>query len=83
MSVTIDWITLGGIFAMLVFQWGIYRDMRTLSDRVSRLEGRLSGIETQIASLSDHVSRLEGRLSGVESVIGIRFRTPELNREMA
>ena len=52
MNITTDWITLGGIVAILIFLWNIYGDMRTLSDRVSRLEGRMSGVEVQVGMLA-------------------------------
>ncbi len=34
-----DWITIGVGVAILGFLWSLHRDMRNLSDRVSRLEG--------------------------------------------
>ena len=52
MNITTDWITLGGIVAILIFLWNIHYDMRTLSDRVSRLEVRMSGVEGQIGMLA-------------------------------
>ncbi len=51
MDITIEWISLGGTVAILVFLWGIHRDMGALSDRVSRLEGRMAGVESQISML--------------------------------
>jgi len=34
---TTDWITIGVGVAILGFLWSLHRDMRNLSDRVSRL----------------------------------------------
>ncbi|MCY4350783.1 MAG: hypothetical protein OXC25_13145 [Thiotrichales bacterium] len=39
MNINPDWITLAGIAAILGFLWSLHRDMRSLSDRVSRLAG--------------------------------------------
>jgi len=39
MNVDPDWITLAGIVGIIAFLWNLHRDMRSLSDRVSRLEG--------------------------------------------
>ena len=53
MTITTDWISLAGIVAILVFLWNIHRDMRTLSDLVSRFEGRMSGDEGKIGMLAN------------------------------
>ena len=39
MNVNPDWITLAGVVGIIAFLWSLHRDMRSLSDRVSRLEG--------------------------------------------
>ncbi|MCY4007575.1 MAG: hypothetical protein OXE84_12245 [Rhodobacteraceae bacterium] len=33
------WITLARIATIIAFLWSLHRDMRSISDRVSRLEG--------------------------------------------
>jgi len=43
LSVTSDWITLGGIAAILVFLWNLHRDMADLRERMARLEGLFEG----------------------------------------
>lgn len=42
-SITSDWITLGGIVAILVFLWNLHRDMADLRERMARLEGLFEG----------------------------------------
>ena len=39
MTINPDWITLAGIVTIIAFLWNLHRDLRGLSDRVSRLEG--------------------------------------------
>ena len=39
-----EYVIIGGVAAVLVFLWTLHRDMRALSDRVSRLEGQLEGL---------------------------------------
>ena len=60
MSITTDWITLGGIVAILMFLWNLHRDIRALSDRVSRMEGRMSGMEGQMTGLQGQINMLIG-----------------------
>ena len=50
MSVTSDWITLGGIVAILVFLWILHRDMADLRERMTRLEGLFEGFIGQVRS---------------------------------
>ncbi|MDE0698283.1 MAG: hypothetical protein OXH76_20890 [Boseongicola sp.] len=38
-----DHLTLAGIVAILAFFWSVHRDIRSLSDCVSRIEGFLQG----------------------------------------
>ena len=42
-----DWITLGGVVAILAFLWSLNRDLRNqmadLRERMARLEGLLEG----------------------------------------
>ncbi len=39
MTVDPDGITLAGIVTIIAFLWNLHRDLRGISDRVSRLEG--------------------------------------------
>ena len=39
MTINPDWITLAGIVMIIAFLWNLHRDLRGISDRVSRLEG--------------------------------------------
>ncbi len=39
MNVHPEWITLAGTLAIIAFLWSLHKDMRSLSDCVSRLEG--------------------------------------------
>lgn len=50
MSVTSDWITLGGIVAILVFLWILHRDMADLRERMTRLEGLFEGFIGKVRS---------------------------------
>lgn len=43
MNITTDWITLGGIVAILVFLWNLHRDVADLRERMARLEGLFEG----------------------------------------
>lgn len=52
MNIAVDWIALCGTVAILLFHWNILGDMRTISDRVSRLADRMSGVEGQIGMLA-------------------------------
>ena len=44
----LEYISLAGIIAILAFLWNLHRDMRALSDRVSRLEGSIDGLRSAI-----------------------------------
>ena len=44
----IDYITLAGLVGIIAFLWSLHRDMRNLSDRVSRLEGLIEGLRDAI-----------------------------------
>ena len=44
----LDYLSLAGIVAILAFLWNLHRDMRALSDRVSRLEGLIDGLRSAI-----------------------------------
>lgn len=44
----LDYLSLLGIVAILAFLWNLHRDMRTLSDRVSKLEGLIDGLRSAI-----------------------------------
>ena len=44
----LDYLTLAGIVAILVFLWILHRDMLALSDRLSRLEGLIDGLRSAI-----------------------------------
>ena len=44
-----EYITMGGVAAVLAFLWTLHRDIRFLSDRVSRLEGLLEGLRDVVA----------------------------------
>ncbi len=45
-------VFIGGIVAVLTFLWMLHRDMRSLSDRVSRLEGLLEGLRDAVTGRS-------------------------------
>ena len=45
-----DYVIIGVELAILGFLWTLHRDMRTLSDRVSRLEGLLEGLRDAVTS---------------------------------
>ena len=45
-----DYVIIGVGIAILGFLWTLHRDMRALSDRVSRLEGLLEGLRDAITS---------------------------------
>lgn len=40
---TADWITVGGIAAILAFLWNLHRDVADLRERMARLEGLFDG----------------------------------------
>ena len=44
----LDYLSFAGIVAILAFLWSLHRDMRALSDRVSRLEGLIDGLRSAI-----------------------------------
>ena len=44
----LDNLTLAGIVAILAFLWILHRDMLALSDRLSRLEGLIDGLQSVI-----------------------------------
>lgn len=43
-----EYVFIGGVVAILAFLWTLHRDMRSLSDRVSRLEGLLEGLRDAV-----------------------------------
>ena len=43
-----EYVLIGGVVAVLAFLWTLHRDMRSLSDRVSRLEGLLEGLRDAV-----------------------------------
>ena len=43
-----EYVLIGGVVAALAFLWTLHRDMRSLSDRVSRLEGLLEGLRDAV-----------------------------------
>ena len=43
MNIAADWITLGGIVAILAFLWNLHRDVSDLRERMARLEGLFEG----------------------------------------
>ena len=45
-----EYVLIGGVVAVLAFLWTLHRDMRSLSDRVSRLEGLLEGLRDAVAA---------------------------------
>lgn len=65
-----DYVILAVGLGILGFLWSLHRDMRALSERVSRLEGILEGLR----ALPDRVSRLEGLLEGLRDAITGRHR---------
>ena len=44
----LDHITLAGVVGIIAFLWTLHRDVRSLSDRVSRLEGLLEGLRDAV-----------------------------------
>jgi hypothetical protein len=44
-----EYVIIAGVAAVLGFLWTLHRDMRSLSDRVSRLEGLLEGLRDAVA----------------------------------
>lgn len=50
--VAAEYVLVGGVAAVLAFLWTLHRDMRSLSDRVSRLEGLLEGLRDAVAGRS-------------------------------
>lgn len=47
-----EYVFIGGVVAVLVFLWTLHRDMQSLSDRVSRLEGLLEGLRDAVTGRS-------------------------------
>ena len=47
--VATEYVLIGGVVAVLAFLWTLHRDMRSLSDRVSRLEGLLEDLRDAVA----------------------------------
>ena len=47
-----EWVTLTGVAGILIFLWTIHASMRAVSDRVSRLEGVVVGLEGQVRILT-------------------------------
>ncbi len=47
--VAAEYVLIGGVVPVLAFLWTLHRDMRFLSDRVSRLEGLLEGLREAVA----------------------------------
>ena len=47
--VATEYVLIGGVVAALAFLWTLHRDMRSLSDRVSRIEGLLEGLRDAVA----------------------------------
>ena len=46
--ISTDYLTLAGVAGILAFLWNLHRDMRNLSDRVSKLEGLMEGLRDAI-----------------------------------
>ena len=46
---SLDCLALAGVVAILAFLWDLRRDMRLLSDRMSRLEGSVDELRSAIA----------------------------------
>ena len=44
----LEYVTIGIGIAILGFLWSLHRDMRMLSDRVSRVEGLLEGLRDAV-----------------------------------
>ncbi len=51
MNINPDWIMLAGIVAILGFLWSLHRDMRSLGERVAKLEGAMSAMTGNIQNL--------------------------------
>ena len=48
-AIAIDYVILAAALAILGFLWSLRRDMRSLGERVARLEGLLEGLREAIA----------------------------------
>ena len=43
-----EYVLIGGVATVIAFLWTLHRDLRSLSDRVSRLEGLLEGLRDAV-----------------------------------
>ena len=48
-AIAIDYVILAAALAILGFLWSLHRDMRSLGERVAKLEGLLEGLREAIA----------------------------------
>ena len=73
---TIATLAIGAV--VVGFLWNLHRDIASLRDRVSRLEGLYEGLRESVASLRDSIVRLEQRFDGLERrFVGLERRFDE------
>ena len=54
----LEYVTIGIGIAILGFLWSLHRDMRMLSDRVSRVEGLLEGLRDAVVGQRKRIDEL-------------------------
>ena len=54
----LEYVTIGIGIAILGFLWSLHRDMRMLSDRVSRVEGLLEGLRDAVTGHGKRIDDL-------------------------
>lgn len=54
----LEYVTTGIGIAILGFLWSLHRDMRMLSDRVSRVEGLLEGLRDAVVGQRKRIDDL-------------------------
>jgi hypothetical protein len=54
----LEYVTIGIGIAILGFLWSLHRDMRMLSDRVSRVEGLLEGLRDAVVGQRKRIDDL-------------------------
>ncbi|MYE01991.1 MAG: hypothetical protein F4Y03_12080 [Alphaproteobacteria bacterium] len=53
---TADWVTLGVGVAILAFLWNLHRDVRQLSERTARIEGKLEEMGRHLDWVQSYVT---------------------------
>ncbi|MDE0456434.1 MAG: hypothetical protein OXI15_03995 [Chromatiales bacterium] len=57
-AMPLEYVTIGIGIAILGFLWSLHRDMRMLSDRVSRVEGLLEGLRDAVTGHRQRIDDL-------------------------